>query len=68
MQLLLQKMIFYSSTTTAKSVKIDKRTSNGPCTQRTLETSKKGLQRLAARYDSIGKIGGGYGGACCKAC
>ena len=25
------------------------------------ETSKKGLQRPAARYDGIGKIGGGYG-------
>ena len=25
-----------------------------------LKTSKKGLQRPAARYDGIGKIGGGY--------
>ena len=25
------------------------------------ETSKKGLQQPAARYDGIGKIGGGYG-------
>ena len=25
------------------------------------KTSKKGLQRPAARYDGIGKIGGGYG-------
>ena len=33
-----------------------------------LKTSKKGLQRPAARYDGIGKIGGGYGKACCKAC
>ena len=33
-----------------------------------LKTSKKGLQRPAARYDGIGKIGGGHGKACCKAC
>ena len=32
------------------------------------KTSKKGLKRPAARYDGIGKIGGGYGKACCKAC
>ena len=25
------------------------------------QTSKTGLQRPAARYDGIGKIGGGYG-------
>ena len=25
------------------------------------KTSKTGLQRAAARYDGIGKIGGGYG-------
>ena len=31
-------------------------------------TSKTGLQRPAARYDGIGKIGGGYGKACCRAC
>ena len=28
---------------------------------RVLKTSKTGLQRPAARYDGIGKIGGGYG-------
>ena len=26
-----------------------------------IKTSKTGLQRPAARYDGIGKIGGGYG-------
>ena len=28
---------------------------------RLIKASKKGLQRPAARYDGIGKIGGGYG-------
>ena len=30
-------------------------------TQENLKTSKTGLQRPAAKYDGIGKIGGGYG-------
>ena len=32
-----------------------------PPPQKKEKTSKTGLQRPAARYDGIGKIGGGYG-------